>query len=307
MFNYEQVDALIIQLRNEGKSEAEVAWQAALACVGWPYVYGAWGALCTPAERRKRYSDSHPTIKSKCQNFSGKGSCSGCKWLPDGIRVRCFDCRGFTYWILKNAYGTTLKGQGATSQWNTESNWAAKGVIADMPKDTLVCLFVQKGTKMNHTGLGLNNETVECSNGVQHFTKRNKKWTHWAIPAGGQVPAPDPDPEPDPGESRPTLRRGSTGAYVKLAQAELINRGYDLGSYGADGKFGKMTEAAVRQFQADRGLTVDGVIGPATWEELDAAPVSETYTVTIPGVPEAQANALCKQYPGATLKKESGD
>ena len=37
---------------------------------------------------------------------------------------------------------------------------------------------------MEHTGWGLNDETVECSNGVQHFTKRNKKWTHWALPRG---------------------------------------------------------------------------------------------------------------------------
>ena len=178
MNNADQVAELIEKLKKDGGPLQAAAWKAALACVGWPYVFGARGQLCTPANRRARYSSAHPTIKTACKNYDGTGTCTGCKWYPNKKRVRFFDCRGFTYWILLQVYGWTLSGAGATSQWNTESNWKAKGEIDTMPKDTLCCLFVRKGKTMEHTGFGLNNETIECSAGVQHFTSRNKKWTH---------------------------------------------------------------------------------------------------------------------------------
>lgn len=74
-----QVADLIAQMKAEGKSNVEIAWNAALACEGWPYVFGAWGDECTVAERKKRYKPDHETIKTACKAFSG-GSCSGCKW-----------------------------------------------------------------------------------------------------------------------------------------------------------------------------------------------------------------------------------
>ena len=37
-----QVDLLVAQLTAEGRTKADIVWQTALACVGWPYVFGAW-------------------------------------------------------------------------------------------------------------------------------------------------------------------------------------------------------------------------------------------------------------------------
>lgn len=296
-------------MKISGTPIGSAAWAAALLCEGWPYVFGAWGAECTVAERKKRYRDDHPTIKSKCKAFTG-GSCSGCQWYPNEERVRCFDCRGFTDWVLKQ-FGIDLQGEGATSQWNTTSNWSAKGEIATVPEDTLVCLFVKKDGKMQHTGFGFHGETCECSSGVQHFTTRNKKWTHWAIPAGIEgsepipVPTPTPAPTPAPTPSRPTLRRGSKGEYVVELQTILSRLGYDLGELGIDGDFGRMTQSAVMNFQSDRGLTRDGVCGAKTWAKLldagDAVrPVDNPlYMVHVPHCTVYQAEALLAQYPGA--------
>jgi RHS repeat-associated protein len=67
------------------------------------------------------------------------------------------------------------------------------------------------------------------------------------------------------------LGLGSTGDDVRAMQQNLIDLGYNLGTYGADGIFGKITDKAVRAFQAHYKLDVDGIVGPQTREALQAA------------------------------------
>lgn len=67
--------------------------------------------------------------------------------------------------------------------------------------------------------------------------------------------------------AHPTLRQGSSGSEVVLLQQDLIAKGY--GPLSATGFFGTKTAAAVRQFQSDSGLVVDGIVGPATWQALE--------------------------------------
>jgi peptidoglycan hydrolase-like protein with peptidoglycan-binding domain len=69
----------------------------------------------------------------------------------------------------------------------------------------------------------------------------------------------------------PTLRRGSTGPDVRRLQRILVMIKV-LDYTQIDGTFGPKTEAAVREFQQGEGLTVDGVVGPATWGALPPAP-----------------------------------
>lgn len=64
------------------------------------------------------------------------------------------------------------------------------------------------------------------------------------------------------------LRRGDKGKSVKALQILLIGYGYSCGSTKADGSFGKNTEKAVKNFQSDNKLSVDGVAGKKTFGAL---------------------------------------
>jgi hypothetical protein len=64
------------------------------------------------------------------------------------------------------------------------------------------------------------------------------------------------------------LKKGAKGSNVKAMQILLMGYGCYCGGYGADSVFGSGTESAVKAFQKAKGLTVDGVCGPATWAKL---------------------------------------
>ena len=333
----QEIATMVAMMKAAGMPLSETAWKAAKLTIGWPYVFGDRGCYCTPSNRRTAYNrtaagKNKDSIRDRCKNFDGSAGCGGCKWLPEGKKVREFDCRGFTYWILLQVFGWKLEGAGCTSQWNNEANWREKGELSEKlpPKDTICCVFWykkdEKGRRtktLEHTGLYYNGETVECSNGVQYIDHLHKKWEVWAVPACVTGDIPDPTPAPTPAPTRKTIRRGSTGADVVKCQQDLIKLGYDLSPYGADGKFGAKTEAAVKAFQGKAGLNQDGIAGKKTWEALikaaegpDPGPEpqpepgpapAELFTVTIPHLVAEQANALREQYPEASIEKEDGE
>ena len=91
-----------------------------------------------------------------------------------------------------------------------------------------------------------------------------------------------PNPNPPPSANRPTIRQGSQGEAVRELQLLLTALGFNTGS--TSGIFGPMTDAAVRTFQRNNNLTVDGIVGPITWGVLlnTSAPppiTGNTYTV----------------------------
>lgn len=104
----------------------------------------------------------------------------------------------------------------------------------------------------------------------------NYPWDYVLRWPGEADPEPQPDPVKDPDCSYttgnsiiingPQLKYGDYGPAVAAAQGALNYHGF--GPIAVDGFFGTRTTAAVRSMQAVHQLTVDGIIGPATWRAL---------------------------------------
>ena len=303
MNSAKQVEKIVSALKEQGKTRRQIIVSAAESCLGWPYVWGAVGADCTPDKRRYYMGrgsigeKDRDNIKKNCPVLSGKQSvCRGCDYYPNNQLTLINDCQGF----VKNIFGRvgiTFSGGGCTSMWNSAGNWVKKGKLASMPNE--VCLvFIAEGDKMSHVGIHVGGgRVIHCSKYVREgkVPDKNWGWSHWAIPKGldGNTPS-----------DLPTLRRGSSGEYVTLLQTKLIQRGYNLGASGADGKFGAKTELAVKDFQKNNGLTADGICGPKTWEALQSGSTT-LYTVTVQHVSKSVAESIVNTY-GGSMKAEEG-
>ena len=67
--------------------------------------------------------------------------------------------------------------------------------------------------------------------------------------------------------SRPTIKEGDKNFYVKEAQLKLQILGFFEGN--PNGIFESDTTTSVKEFQQRRNLTIDGIIGPNTWREIN--------------------------------------
>jgi GH25 family lysozyme M1 (1,4-beta-N-acetylmuramidase) len=86
----------------------------------------------------------------------------------------------------------------------------------------------------------------------------------WPYPPGDWLGLPSPNPRCHSG-----YWGGPDAAAVHTWQAQMGRRGWQL---AADGRYGPATATVCRLFQAEKGLPVDGLAGPATWAAAWTAP-----------------------------------
>lgn len=280
----------------------------------WGYIWGTAGESWTAAKQAE--------LEKTTDEDRAQGRKYGSKWIGHTVA----DCSGLFSWAFRQLGGYMYHGSDTMyRKYCTQKGELKKGKRTDggaLKPGTAV--FVWNGKKYSHVGLFIGNgiviEAMGTINGVTTTKVSASKWTHWGELTGvdysgtGSVPAVIPsEAEGSPSGGRPTLRKGSKGQAVTEMQTMLVKLGYNLGSYGVDGDFGRATDAAVKSFQSDHRLTVDGICGLATWAELERAvssvqaPVKiETYSVTISGLDLTQAKAFQTRYPDCLIEKEVG-
>ncbi len=95
------------------------------------------------------------------------------------------------------------------------------------------------------------------------------------------------------------LQEGDTGSYVSTLQYYLALIGYFnpvLPVIAIDGIFGPKTTEAVRQLQTIYGLTVDGIVGPETWNQI-----LDAYSGIVRTLSPSYQGEKAKIYPGYVL------
>lgn len=262
---------------------------------GWGYIYGASGQIWTQAQQDAATDEQ---IRLYGQQWVGK---------------HVIDCSGVWYLAMRELGSYMYHGSNTMWKSYTVNRGALKGgkrTDGQQLKPGSAIFTGNDQDGRNHVGIYVGDGKVLEAGGTQKgvilTAVTASKWTWWAemkyIDYEGTAPAPGPD-------TKPTLRRGSAGEYVTLLQTKLIQRGYDLSPYGADGKYGSRTELAVRQFQADnmdpsgKPLAVDGICGPNTWAAIESGKLT-TYTVTVKHLSKTVAEDLVTKFGGVMTAEE---
>ena len=173
-----------------------------------------------------------------------------------------------------------------------------------LPDEAGLFVFTLNAGRATHTAVTIGNgQAVDARGhalGVVQRALSGASYTHWArLNVDYEAPAQGENEEnPGGGETRRTLRAGMSGEDVQDVQRTLLSLGYDLGASGMDGRFGSATRAAVTAFQRANGLAADGVVGPATWQMLDAAQPAGAQELCLTGVVfDAFAKAMARAKP----------
>lgn len=282
----------------------------------WGYIWGSAGILWTKAKQQQKvdymvgkYGTTwQKNSEAKSDNYYN-AALYGEKWIGHYVA----DCSGLFAWAYSKLGGSIAHGSNSIY----DRYCGEKGKLTDEKrKSILPGTAVLTGDAKQHGHIGLyvgNGKVIEASGtqaGVCVSNITANKWTYYGylkdVSYSSENAPISPSVPSDDKILYPTLKRGNKGEKVAILQQLLIDRGYKLPRYGADGDFGAETEAAVKQFQKDHGLKVDGIAGEKTWASLMGeapAPVVK-YTVVLKGITESQLDQLKKQFTDISYTKE---
>ena len=237
------------------------------------YWYGTHGHICSEEllQRKKKQYPAHYT--------SGRMSTYR-KHIAEG--ALCADCVGaikYAFWSDLGAHAQRYQSNGMPDTSadglfrlakELGCDWGTIDTMPDRP-DIAVRYTGHVGV---YKGGGIVREWRGFDYGRVDTKLKDRRWTHWyEIPFVDYSGQTAKQPEVKEPVSVGTLgsrllKKGRTGDDVKMLQELLMELGYELPKYGADGDYGNETEAAVMEFQGDNGLTADGKYGEKSHEVM---------------------------------------
>lgn len=212
--------------------------------------------------------------------YSGEQREKALYWRVHARRV--WDCNGLAEGLYREYSGTDINTK-ARYNYSTWCGIKGKGVIPPDMRVPGAAVFIHSKSAGYITHVGYLEKPVDKSKptgdwyviearGVMYGVVRTKLsrrgWNRW----GYMTKFFDYS---DQNESAPTLTlgdrlltNGTEGADVAELQTNLVYLGYSCGGCGIDGDFGDATELAVRAFQKDNQLDVDGEFGALSHKKM---------------------------------------
>lgn len=200
-----------------------------------------------------------------------------------------FDCAEFASWLVYQV-GEILYGCDTSDTSRAKTADAYTGFWARDAKSKGRIISVKeaiatKGAFLLRVGVDKTIGHIVCSDGkggtieahstakgVGRFSTDNRRFDMGILIPGFDYDAPDygyNSAKPTGVVYRYTVPLMAKSDVVKRIQQALIDKGYVLGTSGADGLFGEATMKAVAKFQEKNSLTVDGEVYTATAKALN--------------------------------------
>ena len=251
----------------------------------------------------------------------GKNGYAWCDIFYDWLFYKCFgDPLG------RNMLCQPVGSAGAGCLYSAQYYKSAGRWHTNSPQPGDQIFFTYSPGEYSHTGLveQVNGDTVTTIEGNTSDSVGRRNYNignsviagygrpNWDLAVGVTAPSSGTSSTPSaPSVTHSLLKQGSRGDEVKQLQEMLIKAGYTVGPDGPDGDFGANTYYAVRRFQIEHNLEVDGIVGNETWAVLEKAVKKEDKPVTKP-VEEPKPNqndeeVVPRQSLDLPLLKEDGD
>ena len=210
----------------------------------WGYIWGTRGQTWTQTSQDRATRDM--TVRY------------GQKWV--GRRVA--DCSGLFVWAFRQLGGDIYHGSNTMWKRYCTRQGTITGAMQIKP-GTAVFTVGADGVR-GHVGLYIGDDTCIEAKGTQYgvVTSKLSRWDEW-----GELKDVEYDLLADEVVLAPrTLRKGDRGTDVEEVQ-RILNQDPRYPTK-VDGIFGADTVTSVRAFQADHGLTADGIVGAKTNAKL---------------------------------------
>jgi hypothetical protein len=226
--------------------------------IGHPYIWGAQGQ--DPLTRAdldwlvRRYGISHYVFG----NFNA---------YLDVVdkKLQAFDCSSLVNWCL-HTLGANFPGGSHGANWFKQNTGRIK--YTDLQPGDLCYLTNAVGFAGHVAIFEGDNWVVQAAgtlSGVIRSHTANRFQCFGRLKCLTMVQPTTP--APTLASDYPLLKLGTRNPqYIVLLQTKLHDKGFNPGLI--DGKFGKLTLAAVKAFQGNNGLVIDGEVGPKTWSAL---------------------------------------